>query len=121
MAKGIHIVKLEPVRWERRRAARQGVIPVPWHIVEVKPSISLGTDDTQGSIGRLRHSYRYDVMGHLRFGRHQLADGTFRDTVEWVKAHQRGLKNSLYIPKTYNIGAGKVSHPIMQDYWNQVA
>ena len=121
MAKGIHIVKLEPVRRERRRAARQGVIPVPWHIVEVKPSISLGTDDTQGSIGRLRHSYRYDVMGHLRFGRHKLADGTFRDTVEWVKAHQRGLKNSLYIPKTYNIGAGKVSHPIMQDYWNQVA
>ena len=73
-------------------------------------------EGTEGDVGR-QHSYRYDVMGHIRFGRHKLGDGTYRHTFEFVRPHQRGLKNSIYIPKTYNVRAGKVSHPMMKDYW----
>ena len=116
MAKGIQILKVDPSRAERRRAARAGIIPQPWHVVQVEPRITLVMGDTAGQVGR-QHSYRYDVMGHLRFGRHKLSDGTYRDTVEFVRPHQRGLANSLYIPKTYNVRAGKVEHPMMQDYW----
>ena len=116
MAKGIHVVRIDAGRSERRRATRAGVIPQPWHVVQVEPRFSLVTGGTKGQIGN-QHSYRYDVMGHLRFGRHKLGDGTYRDTVEFVRAHQRGLANSLYIPKTYNVKSGKTSHPIMDNYW----
>jgi hypothetical protein len=40
-----------------------------------------------------KHGIRYDVRGHFR----RMTDG--RTT--WVRPHQRGLANELYIPKTY--------------------
>ncbi len=40
-----------------------------------------------------KHGIRYDVRGHFR----RMMDG--RTT--WVRAHQRGLANELYVPKTY--------------------
>ena len=45
-----------------------------------------------------KHGIRYDVRGHFR----RLADG--RTT--WVRPHQRGLVNELYVPKTYKVEAG---------------
>ena len=55
--------------------------------------------DQRGETDR-RHSYRYDVAGHIRFGRHRLRDGSHRTTREWIRPHQRGLANSNYVPAT---------------------
>jgi len=41
----------------------------------------------------VKHGIRYDVRGHFR----HLATGK----TTWVRAHQRGLQNELYVPKTY--------------------
>ncbi len=27
--------------------------------------------------------------------------GSYSETVEWVRPHQRGLANAIYVPKTY--------------------
>ncbi len=40
-----------------------------------------------------KHSIRYDVRGHFR----RLTNAK----TTWVRPHQRGLENELYIPKTY--------------------
>ncbi len=40
-----------------------------------------------------KHGIRYDVRGHFR----RMTDGK----TTWVRPHQRGLANELYIPKTY--------------------
>jgi len=53
--------------------------------VQYAPGDSRG----QGS----RHAIRYDVRGHFR----RLAGGK----TTWVRAHQRGLSNELYVPKVY--------------------
>ena len=98
MAKGIVIVS-EPIsRQQKRLLARKG-LPNPWHVIRVNPTVRdtlppSGEDDGY----QRRHGYRYDVMGHLRFGRHKLKDGSYRSTVEWVKPHQRGLRHERYIP-----------------------
>jgi hypothetical protein len=114
MAKGIEIIQQMPSRADRRRALKQGVTPQPWHLVRVEPRFveAMSGDHDSGS----RHSYRYDVMGHLRFGKHRLGDGTYRRSVEWVRPHQRGLANATYIPKTYFVDGGK--QPIRNsDLW----
>lgn len=41
------------------------------------------------------HGHRYDVRGHFR----RLSTGK----VTWVRPHQRGLANELYIPKVYKV------------------
>ena len=41
----------------------------------------------------VKHGIRYDVRGHFR----RLETGK---TI-WVRPHQRGLQNELYVPKTY--------------------
>ena len=64
-----------------------------------------------------RHRYRYDVMGHIRFGRHRLRDGSYRETVEWVRPYQRGLANGVYIPKVSEFRGGKVPDSRMRDYF----
>lgn len=114
MAKGIRVVE-EPIsRQQRRLYARKG-LPSPWHIVVVEPRISshrAAEDDSS-----YHHGYRYDVMGHLRFGKHKLRDGDYRETIEWVRDHQRGLANDLYIPKTSKFEEGKVTHPAMGRYF----
>lgn len=98
MAKSIVVVP-EPVSRQVRRAAeRAGHIPEPWHVVKVDPRIVKGR--AAGEEPKWTHSYRYDVIGHLRFGRHKTREG-YRECIEWVPPHQRGLSNDLYIPKTY--------------------
>lgn len=44
------------------------------------------------------HGFRYDVRGHFR----KLTTGK----TTWVRPHQRGLQNELYIPKTYVVEKG---------------
>ena len=50
---------------------------------------SAGNPAGEGS----KHGIRYDVRGHFR----RMTNGK----TTWVRAHQRGLANELYIPKTY--------------------
>ena len=98
-AKGIEIIE-EPISRQQRRLLARKKLPNQWHIIRVSPTIRknvTGSDlDRQGS----KHNYRYDVMGHLRFGKHKLKDGSYKFTKEWVSPHQRGLENELYIPAT---------------------
>jgi hypothetical protein len=95
-AKSIEIVEADLPRPIRRRALREGKTPRPWHIIQVQPKLI----NSNGSESGITHSYRYDVASHVRMQRRRLPDGSYRKTVEIVRAHQRGLKHLLYIPAT---------------------
>ena len=117
MAKGIYIEQEQITRQQRRWLEQHPKLPQPWHVVKVEPKfISERAEEGEG----FHHSYRYDVIGHLRFTQHRVKqeDGSLgkKDYVEWVQAHQRGLNNSLYIPKTYQVEGGKTLHPRFQEY-----
>lgn len=114
MAKSIVLEVEQPhlSRKARRRAKREGLpLPKPWHVVKVDPKYRQAREAGQqpGS----SHSYRYDVIGHLRYNRHRVGprrpDGRYemRETIEWVPPHQRGLGSALYMPKTYAVEAGR--------------
>ena len=116
-AKGVRVVEERVSRQQRRLMARSK-LPQPWHIVTVEPRISsAGRSEDEGR----QHRYRYDVMGHLRFGRHKLADGSYRTTVEVVRPHQRGLANDRYIPKVSKFNRGKVVDPRVRQYLGNVS
>ena len=117
MSKSVRIVRHQPeTRAERRRLAANRRIPQPWHVVRVEPRIQDGTPIPE-EIEIRDHGYRYDVIGHLRFGRHKRADGTYSHTIEWVRPHQRGLRHELYVPKTSHFRRrGKIA-PEMSEYW----
>ena len=107
MANGIEIVEEKVSRQQKRLLARRKG-PSPWHVIQVKPTIRdvlppEGKDD--GYVRR--HGHRYDVMGHLRFGKHKLKDGTYRHTIEWVKPHQRGLRHEHYVPAIRKFGGNR--------------
>jgi hypothetical protein len=110
MAKGLKIAPVELSRAERRRnqkMAEKGQEPILWHTLQVEQRTSMWSsneedDELVSGTGR-QHTYRYDVMGHLRMGRHKLGDGTYRNTIEWVTPHQRGLKNLNYVPRTRKV------------------
>lgn len=121
MAKGIdlHVEGSRQIlRWHERR-----MLPLPWHIVKVEPRFTAGSR-TEPEEPLYHHQYRYDVIGHLRLGRHPLGPRTtpteerqYKEVIEWVPSHQRGLANELYIPSTWYAKAGKVIHPIMREYF----
>lgn len=103
MAKSI-VIEREPIsRQVRRWNERHNIIPRPWHIVKLDPKLisHRAAEETDR-----HHNYRYDVIGHLRF-QHQKIKAGHRDVIEWVRDHQRGLANELYVPKTYVVQAGR--------------
>lgn len=110
MAKNLKIQPETLSRQQRRYNERHNIIPNPWHRIIHNPKSYYHSgqhQENESSSTYHKHSFRYDVIGFLRYGRHKLKDGTYRKTIEWVPAHQRGLKNELYIPKTYIINKGK--------------
>jgi hypothetical protein len=116
MAKSVRIDEIPLTRQLRRAAEREGKVPNPWHVVRVEPKFHEPRPETVGGEGSA-HSYRYDVIGHIRFGRHKRKDGSYAETVEWISDHQRGLANELYIPKTYKVDGGKeIAHKEMRRY-----
>jgi hypothetical protein len=118
MAKSVEIVALPTTRQIRRALEREGRVPNPWHVVRVQPKMIRGKSETVGESG-IKHSYRYDVIGHLRFNRHKVKDG-YRETIEWVSDHQRGLENELYIPKTYKVEKDKnIATDAMKKYFEE--
>lgn len=111
-------IQAEPIpRQQRRWLERRGITPRPWHIIALEPRIN--TQPPPEEEPTTHHAFRYDVIGHLRFNRHRLADGSYRHTVEWVPAHQRGLDHVEYIPKTYRAEHGKPIHPVMREYYGR--
>lgn len=104
VAKSVVISPESPPRQYRRWHERHNQPIRPWHVVKVDPKIA--TAHAEQGPGT-RHGYRYDVIGHLRLNKHRVKEGGLRETVEWVPSHQRGLENTLYIPKTYMVKAGR--------------
>lgn len=121
MSKSIGLQQ-EPIsRQVRRQYERSGEVLRPWHICKIEPKwasagVKVNADVGSGS----KHGYRYDVIGHLRLGRHRVRslDGSWSyiERFEWIAPHQRGLANELYIPKTYLAKGGKRPHPVMANY-----
>lgn len=78
----------------RKRAAKGKARIEPYYVCRIKgvqsPSHATGTG--------VKHSIRYDVRGHFR----RLDSGK---TI-WVRPHQRGVQNELYIPKVYKVTKG---------------
>jgi hypothetical protein len=116
MAKSVTVIEEPMSRQVRRWANRQKEPPRPWHVVVVEPKFYASGHDPEAEGTGRQHSYRYDVIGHLRFGRHKTRDG-YSETIEWVPPHQRGLANTLYIPKTYKVEGGKRVSPRMNEYF----
>ena len=113
MAKSVVVVEEPLSRQQRRWFTSHPKLPKPWHIVKVEPKFTSGSEEGSGR----SHSYRYDVIGHLRFAHHKLRDGSNYHGIEWIRPHQRGLDNALYIPKTYKVERGKVVSPKMKEYF----
>lgn len=120
MAKSVRIVRLSPSNGQDRSKPKKkrakGRIPMAWHAVTVEPSFAQATGPGGADSGR-EHAYRYDVIGHLRFGRHKCKDGSYTRSIEWVAPHQRGLKHSHYVPKTYRVKSGRVASSKMREYY----
>jgi len=116
MAKSIVMETRHPhmSRQVRRQMQRKGIpFPKPWHVLTVDPRYRhTRSSDAEPGPGT-SHGYRYDVIGTIRVNRHRVGprkeDGTYdyRETIEWVDAHQRGLRHELYIPATRAVRAGR--------------
>lgn len=120
MAKSVEIIEIPVSRQVRRACERDNKpLPLPYHIVKVVPKRIQRKGSSVGEDG-IKHSYRYDVIGHLRFGRHKVRDGTYVETIEWVSDHMRGLDNEVYIPKTYMVEKDKrIAIPEMERYFKE--
>ena len=106
-ARAVKVVE-EPLTRNVRRRLERKQLPNPFHVVTTHTPRAGHSQSDQTGQGS-PHSYRYDVIGHIRFGRHLLADGTHRVTREWVRPHQRGLRNLRYIPATRRYSADAAS------------
>lgn len=74
----------------RKRAAKGKHLIEPYYLCRLS-GVRYEAGDLEGSS---RHaSFRFDVRGHFR----RLTSGR---TI-WIRAHQRGLANELYVPKVY--------------------
>lgn len=119
MAKSIQLIA-EPISRQQRRwlERRDLPIPEPFHLVKVDPKLLQRYAQLESGETSTTHGYRYDVIGHLRFGRHRRGDGTYSETIEWVPPHQRGLRHSTYIPKTSSFeGNRKIDSGAMRRYY----
>jgi hypothetical protein len=118
MAKGISIVEQRLSKKERKRLEARKIPVQPWHVIVVEPQFS--QSNGVGMREGRKHSYRYDVMGHLRFGNHHVKDSegnwTRRRTVEWIAPHQRGVQHSRYVPAVRQYKRGKATHPAFREY-----
>lgn len=75
----------------RKREAKGKRRLEPYYVCRIR-GVSYDKSDTSGTGSK--HGIRYDVRGHFR----RLEGKTI-----WVRAHQRGLANELYIPKVYKV------------------
>lgn len=90
---GIEIEHIEPDAAMNRKRAAKGKRELPdYYICRVSKRRLDGEEDSATG----RHvSFRFDVRGHFR----RLQDGR---TI-WIRPHQRGLENEVYVPKAYRV------------------
>lgn len=83
-----------PEKVNRKREAKGKSRLEPYYVCRIRgvnyDSVATGTGSA--------HHIRYDVRGHFR----RLTTGK----TTWIRPHQRGLQNELYIPKTYKVDKG---------------
>lgn len=99
----------EPLPRNVRRRLERKQQPNPWYVVaadDPSPRYPARPDGQPGS----RHGYRYDVIGHFRVRQYELPDGTMRSKRSWVRAHQRGLRHTRYIPATRRFKKGEAGN-----------
>lgn len=83
-----------PEAVNRKREAKGKSRLEPYYVCRIK-----GVQHDSHATGTgVKHGIRYDVRGHFR----RLDTGK---TI-WVRPHQRGLQNELYIPKVYKVEKG---------------
>lgn len=75
----------------RRRVSKGKSRLEPYYVCRIRgvQYDSAGNPTGEGA----KHGIRYDVRGHFR----RMTNGK----TTWVRPHQRGLANELYVPKTY--------------------
>lgn len=117
MCKSVKIQEEKLTRQMKRNFERKSIIPKPWHKVILEPKYYKSNRNKLDQ-SSYKQTFRYDVIGHLRFNRHKTKNG-WREVVEWIPAHQRGLDNELYIPKTYQVNKGKEVSGKMNKYFNE--
>lgn len=83
-----------PEAVNRKREAKGKSRLEPYYVCRIKGVQHDSHATGEGS----KHGIRYDVRGHFR----RLDTGK---TI-WVRPHQRGLQNELYIPKVYKVEKG---------------
>lgn len=83
-----------PEAVNRKREAKGKSRLEPYYVCRIKGVQHDSHATGEGS----KHGIRYDVRGHFR----RLGTGK---TI-WVRPHQRGLQNELYIPKVYKVEKG---------------
>lgn len=83
-----------PEAINRKREAKGKSRLEPYYVCRIKGVQHDSHATGEGS----KHGIRYDVRGHFR----RLDTGK---TI-WVRPHQRGLQNELYIPKVYKVEKG---------------
>lgn len=76
-----------------KRAQKGKTLVEPYYLCRIH-GVNYGNTNSVG--GGTHHGFRYDVRGHFRYYK---ATGL----VKWIRPHQRGLQNELYIPKTYKV------------------
>lgn len=83
-----------PESVNRKREAKGKSRLEPYYVCRIK-----GVQHDSHATGEgAKHGIRYDVRGHFR----RLDTGK---TI-WVRSHQRGLANELYVPKVYKVEKG---------------
>lgn len=85
-----------PAKVNRKREQQGKKILEPYYVCRIRgvQYDSNGEPTGEGT----HHGFRYDVRGHFC----KLTSGK----TTWVRPHQRGLQNELYIPKTYVVEKG---------------
>lgn len=83
-----------PEAVNRKREAKGKSRLEPYYVCRIKGVQYDNHATGEGS----KHGIRYDVRGHFR----RLETGK---TI-WVRPHQRGLTNELYVPKVYQVSKG---------------
>ena len=89
-----------PDKVNRKREAKGKSKLEPYYVCRIR-GLNYDSNGTTGEGSA--HGFRYDVRGHFR----RLTTGK----TTWVRAHQRGLANELYVPKTYVVDKKQAAQP----------
>jgi hypothetical protein len=91
----VEIIKKEGEQTKKRRKQNKP-IPEPYYWCKLETK-EVHVTDSEGS--GTKHGYQYDVRGHFK----HFKQGKMKGKILWCPPHRRGLANTVYRPKTYNL------------------